>query len=103
MPFLQGSMFVDLTNGSQSLCISFASATSLRQGVQGQQAQIILFLLKMCLCCLQNMTACLCGFHADTPGIKIGAVGLASIMGHVQAVNSVNSAYTCTKARSHSY
>ena len=61
-------MFVDLTNGSQSLCISFARATSLRQGVQGQQAQIILFLLKMCLGCPQNGSACLFGFHADTPG-----------------------------------
>lgn len=67
MPFLQGSMFVDLTNGSQSLCISFTSATSLRQGVQGQQAQIILFLLEMCLGCLQNGTACLFGFYAVTP------------------------------------
>ena len=64
-------MFVDLTNDGQSLCISIAGA-SLSKGMQAQQTQVVLFLLKICLGCFQCWPACLLGIHADTPGTCIG-------------------------------
>lgn len=99
MPFLQGSMFVDLTNDGQGLRISIASAPSLSKGMQAQQAQIILFLLKICLSCFQQWPACPLRIHADTPGICIGHLALTPEGPHIQSCKC--GTHTCTSYGPH--
>lgn len=47
-------MLVDFADSSQSLSIRTDSATSVSNGVQGQQAQVIMLLLQMFLGCCED-------------------------------------------------